>query len=203
MDIIAANINQSTKETPFQLLYGRRARLPNDVTNWPPPNLNPTASEYTQNILKNIQLSQDIAQQHNEDAQTKMKERYDQNSTPVKFKVGGLVLLRDSMKQKGKNPTFLPNYRGPYELVDQLSPITFKLGNTHSKMISKAHVNRLKPFVGLDKRIIQSPRPPLLPDNLVPNDNTQITSSGNDDITDVENITIINPDTTTYKLRFP
>ena len=95
--------HQSTKNTPFQTLYGRRARLPNDISNWPTPNLNIISSQETQNIIKNIHLSQQIAKQNNEESQVKMKTRYDTNSDVIEFKVGDQVLLRDSMKKRKKS----------------------------------------------------------------------------------------------------
>ena len=147
--------HKSTKETPFQLLYGRRARLPNDVTTWTPPNINVEESQQTKTIVKSIQIAQEIARDNNKQNQIKMKEYYDKKTKPHVFEIGDKVLLRDTMKKKGKNPKFLPKYKGPYTLVKQITPVTFELGGTHSKMENTtSHVNRMKKYVGIENRII-------------------------------------------------
>ena len=92
--------NNSTRETPFQLLYGRRARLPNDVTSWQHPNLPNTDSKQTQNIVKNIHLSQEIARKNIKLAQDYMKSQYDLKAKNPQLQVGDKVLIRDTVKQK-------------------------------------------------------------------------------------------------------
>ena len=113
----ATSAHQTTKETPFFLLYGRRARLPNNVTSWTLPNLSTLASNQAQIIIKNIQLSQEIARTNNQNAQKKMKAHYGKKAKDHNFKVGDKVLLRQYMRQVGKNKKFSDKYRGPYTLV--------------------------------------------------------------------------------------
>ena len=108
------------------------------------------ASQQTQNIIKNIHISQQIAKDNYEETQAKMKERYDKNSSEVKFKVGDQVLLLEGMKKKGRNPKLAPKYRGPFRLSQQLTPVTFELEDPNNKKIIKSHVNRFKPYVGLE-----------------------------------------------------
>ena len=147
----------STKETPFQLLYGRKARLPNDVLEWIGEDLHIKHNTQTQNIIKNIKLAQDIAKKNNKEAQKIMKIAYDKNISNITFKVGEKVLLRDKMKYIGKSPKFLPKYKGPYILIKQLSPVTFQVGTTNKRMFDKVHVTRLKKYNAPEKRIIQPP----------------------------------------------
>ena len=131
-------------------------------------------------IFKNIHLAQEIAKENNKAAQLQMKTIYDRNISAVTFQVGEQVLLRDKMKQKGKNSKFLPKYRGPCVLIKQLSPVTFQIKTNNNKMWDKFHIRRLKKYNSLDKRIIQ---PPDLSTALQPNDQslvTDIISSGND-----------------------
>ena len=75
----------------------------------------------------------------------------------ISFKVGEQVLLRDKMKQQGKSSIFSPKYRGPYVLIGQLSPVTFKIKTNNNKIFDKVHIRRLKEYNSVDKRIIQRP----------------------------------------------
>ena len=46
--------HNSTQETPFALLYGRQAKLPNDIRFWNDSKLSPYNSENAQKIIQNI-----------------------------------------------------------------------------------------------------------------------------------------------------
>ena len=151
----------STKETPFHLLYGRRARLPNDVTSWQPPNLGPAASKQTQDIIKNIHIGQEMAKKNIEATQISMKSHYDEKTAEPTFQEGDKVLIRDTMKRKGVNPKLQPKYRGPFTLIKRLTPVTFEFDNSHDKRMKNiSHVNRMKPYFSIDDRIIRDEIPP-------------------------------------------
>ena len=113
--------HQSTGECPFTLLYGRKVRLPNDVSLWSNPSLSVYNSENVQQILQNIHVSQEIARENNVNTQQRNKARSDKSASEVPFKVGDKVLLRDLNKKKGYNPKFLANFKGPYTISKQLS----------------------------------------------------------------------------------
>ena len=170
--------HSSTQETPFALLYGRRAGLPNDISLWNDSKLSPSNSENAQKIIQNIHIGQQIAKENNTRAQQKNKLRYDKKTTPVQFKVGDKVLLRDTRKRPGLNRKFLPNFKGPYTIAKQLTPVSFELNGTHNRMCKKAHSDRLKLYLGLEERII-------LPEL---NDNAQDNNISLDNSTSSENI---------------
>ena len=99
-------------------------------------------------------MSQEIARENNVKTQQKNKARSDKSASEVPFKVGDKVLLRDQNKKKGYNPKFLANFKGPYIISKQLSPISFELAGTHSRMSNRCHANNLKFYVDIDKRLI-------------------------------------------------
>ena len=71
-----------------------------------------------------------MAKQNIKGAQIYMKSKYDSTAKEYSFQVGDQVYIRDTMKQKSKNPKFLPKYRGPFLLTKQLSPVTFEFDNS-------------------------------------------------------------------------
>ena len=87
--------HNSTKETPFALLYGRRAKLPNDIRFWNDSKLSPYNNENGQKIIQNIHIGQQSAKENNARSQQKTKIRHDEHASPVKFKIGDKVLLHD------------------------------------------------------------------------------------------------------------
>ena len=106
--------------------------------------------------MKNIHIGQKIAKENIKIAQAYMKSQYDEKAKDPQFEVGDKVLIRDTMKKK--NPKFLPKYRGPYTLTKRLSPVAFELDNSQDRrMTNISHVNRMKPRVSLDERIIHNP----------------------------------------------
>ena len=70
-------------------------------------------------------------------ATEQMKWYYDQAIQKVPFKVGDKVLL--SLKDYQKTMKALtPKYEGPFEIIEKLSPVTFKL--KMPSQIGRAHV---------------------------------------------------------------
>ena len=52
-----------TKETPFRLIYGRRCRLPGDISLLKPSDVKGPESEVLSNIAENILLAQNLAKE--------------------------------------------------------------------------------------------------------------------------------------------
>ena len=105
--------HSSTQETPFALLYGRRAKLPNDISFWNDAKLSPYNSENAQKIVQKIHIGQKSAKENNDRTQQLNKARHDKIAFPVQFKVGDKVLLRDTMRRPGVNK----NYRLRIEVL--------------------------------------------------------------------------------------
>jgi hypothetical protein len=115
-------IHSTTKQSPFFLLYGRDARLPTDM--------NPLLSDNLDDDATRLPLLETARQE----ARRLATERDDANkaqwakdhpsilSGAGKFQEGEYVLVRNQAKKK-----FDPNWYGPYKVVTERFPNTYRL----------------------------------------------------------------------------
>ena len=82
------SISETTGDTPFFLTYGREPILMLDATMLPPVNLSPSLNFHCQRMMFQIQLVRDMAKEHIQRAQAKMKQCYYQHSKENSFQVG-------------------------------------------------------------------------------------------------------------------
>ena len=88
-----------------------------------------------------------------------MKEYYSRNASQPLFEVGQLVWVYTPNTQKGLSKKLLYNWFGPYRIVEESSPVHYRLRSKNSKKVTFAvHANRMKPFVDPASRPIEPPK---------------------------------------------
>lgn len=176
----------TTGETPFFLLYGRRATLPLDVQLIQPTSLPSTYSDYKIHLVKNLALSQKIASEIAEKSQEKMKNNYDKNATETKFKIGDMVLLHDPTKKKGLTKKLSFQWEGPYQIIRQLSSVNFELDGLEKKS-SIVHANRLKLYPGPTKHTLREIMPKIDEDISLEDEKQTISNENSDNVDSAQN----------------
>ena len=142
------SVLEAIGDSPFYVLYGREPRLPVDVKYLPPVADDVTTSvfEHRKRIVERLELAQNLARENLQRAQQKMKDYY------------------------------FPSWLGPYRIVEQSSPVHFRLGTDTNKKVSFAvHANRMKPFIDPSLRPIEpplfdDPSEPYLDESDIPDD---------------------------------
>ena len=109
---------ESTKASPFELLYGRDAKLPNDLMEPPGDEDCPTPEGYLTEVRTRMSEAWTTARDLIRKAQEKQKSQYDQREVPLKFKEGDLVYLFQPAKLAGKTRKLERPYEGPYQIMD-------------------------------------------------------------------------------------
>lgn len=133
-------VNSSTGYSPFELLYGRQARIPNSVYNVTETELN--YDDYVTEMKANFKNIHDKAVQNVLASKHKRKEIYDKNAREWQPWYGDLVIVETIPSGVGKKLQSL--WRGPYEVVDLPSEQTTVIKNGNK--LEKIHNNRLKKF---------------------------------------------------------
>ncbi|XP_057338446.1 uncharacterized protein K02A2.6-like [Microplitis mediator] len=105
------NVHTSTKFTTFELMFGRRARLP---TQFPDYSRIETYSDYLVDLMGRLSEVREIAADCLNKAKQDSKIRYDRNIHARTFKVGDFIYV---LKEPRKNKLDV-YYTGPYEIVD-------------------------------------------------------------------------------------
>ncbi len=140
-------------------MYGRQARLPIEMVlnpqnkdcepdEPPSPKLSDQLDDWTsqmirirQNALKNIEA-----------AQQKQKKTYDAKHSldKPKYKVGAMVLLKNSKKLSKKGSKMEQNWKGPYQINEVKTKGTFRLCEVDKKnprvLKQLVNITRLKLF---------------------------------------------------------
>ena len=120
------NSYQSTiKMAPFEALYGRKCRTP---LCWSDLDealiLGPEMIQETTETIRKIQ-------EHIKVAQSRQKSYSDKRRRPLEFQVGDKVFLKVSptkgVKRFGVRGKLSPRYIGPYEIVERLNSVAYRL----------------------------------------------------------------------------
>ena len=141
------SIHDSTKETPFYLLYGRDAQLPIDVVlEHAPSRYLVDASDYKIELTRHLFHAWETARHCIQKAQAKQKYYYDRTAKEPTFSVGDSVWIHNPAVPKGRVSKLTPHWRGPYRIIETKFPIVLARMCTNPKTSPFwVHVNRLKP----------------------------------------------------------
>lgn len=113
--------HESTGLSPFYVEYGWNPRMAPDVTEGLE---HPSLTD----IFQNRAEAREQAQASLTMAAERMKWYYDKHKLEVPFKVGDKVLLKGKdMRIRASSAKLSAKHYGPYEIVEQLGPVNFKL----------------------------------------------------------------------------
>lgn len=130
-------VHEGTKFTPYELVFGKTARLPSEQPLHELDRL-PTYNDYLKNLVENLTETRKLAYKNLMDAKEKSKRYYDIKINPVNFHEGDHVFLLS-----GPKPNKLgAQYEGPFEILE-----VFENGNVKILYKNKpkiVHSNRLK-----------------------------------------------------------
>ena len=114
-----ASLQESTKESPFFLLYGRDPRLPTEQA------LSPIKTkevmdlkEYGAALASKMSGAWEMARKSITKAQRRQKSHYDKKSKPSTFVVGERVFLLKPAEKTGATRKLARPYHGPYRVTE-------------------------------------------------------------------------------------
>ncbi|CAF4574824.1 unnamed protein product, partial [Rotaria sp. Silwood2] len=114
-----ASIHTSTKQIPFEMMYGRSPVLPFDHQD-----TNVTLSHDSEHVRKLRQFLSQLNEQakiHITKNQERYKQRYDENRSDPSYSIGDLVLVK-TLHIRSKFDT---RYEGPFRIIQIITPKTF------------------------------------------------------------------------------
>ena len=176
---------ESTRYTPFYLLYGREAVLPTDLSFDVESNMyvaTESNQDYAVRITKNLTEAREEVRENLRRVHLKQKSEYDNRRRDASYRVGDLVLIYKPFRKVGKSEKLLHRWLGPYEVIRQTSDLNYevKLQNDKKRKSDIVHVVNMKLF---HPQINKGNTLPALPDGEMGALLTQTGSTKKDDST--------------------
>jgi len=140
--------HETTRVSPYELMFGRKAKLPIDATfeRAFPETGNKVAKEYMEDLKDRILKTQKIVKEHNEKAQNKQKKSYDKKAKAVRVEVGDKVIVK-ILAHEGKHKIADKFEEEIYAVIEQPRdeiPV-FVVKGLDSGRIRTLHRNHLHP----------------------------------------------------------
>ncbi len=146
-------LNESSRETPYYLLFGQDIVLPIErAFNYTPSRYIETADlPFHEQLQSRLTVAWQQAKQHIEKAQQAQKRKHDRHSTPVDYKIGDLVLLfrpQAAYVELGRAAKLGKRWIGPY-IITEVHPrnVLVKRQDVTDQQPFRVHMRRIKPFV--------------------------------------------------------
>ena len=149
------SVQESSKFTPFFLMYGREARIPADLVYGSLPD-----TETVPNIPEFVEKQQDIlreayalTRQHLGSAARRRKNDYDLRTRAQKFPSGSWVWVYVPRRKVGRYPKWQNHYQGPFLVIRQLGPVNYEVQRSPQSKPWVVHVDKLKACHSSEKEV--------------------------------------------------
>ena len=117
-----SSIQESTKESPFFLLYGRDPHLPTEEASSPPQTRQVLdIDDYRSELTTGFSEAWKLAQDNVRNAQQKQKRQHDRRAKEPKFCKGERVFAYMPAAKRGKAHKFARPFSGPYRIIELLT----------------------------------------------------------------------------------
>ena len=145
-----ASVHDTTKFTPFHLMFGREIRLPIDVMFGKNPDPVQEHTEYARELRARLENAFGLVREHTRAAQKWQKDRYDRRASGGRYEVGDRVWLHSPAVPRGRSPKLHRPWTGPFVVIKVLSEVTYRVQSEKPKPGRRrqrfvVHFNRLKP----------------------------------------------------------
>ena len=149
------SVQESTKFTPFRLMFGREIQLPVDVIFGGGPVPGENYLEYVSHLRTRLEHAYQTNREWNIQAQKHHKQCYDHKVSGGRYTVGDKVWLYSPAFPRHHAAKFHQPWKGPYRIVEVLLDVTYRIrleGPTSSdcrrRLNQVVHFNCLKPHKG-------------------------------------------------------
>ena len=112
------SVQQSTKYSPFELLYGKEATFPAEVALHKPTSGVPNVDEHFKQRSTYLKKARELAVKNIEASQERNARYYNKRHREADFKSGQLVLVHSPRRYKDRAEKFLKQWLGPYKILD-------------------------------------------------------------------------------------
>jgi len=136
---IRFHVNESTKYSPFFLLYNRDPVLPLDSIL--KPRRRYQGDQYHKIALEQQHKIFTAVYKNLKQAKKRQNKYADQNSQEIHLKVGDPVYLKNQRRTSKLDNKWTPYYR----IIEQTSPVSFQVKNQLTGKSTKAHARHLRP----------------------------------------------------------
>ena len=177
-------VHSSTKTTPFELMYGRKPKVPLDlIFGQLNLNLHLDPESYASEVKNNLNKSFEIVIRNRDLAMDRNKVRHDRKVRAANFEVHDLVWVLDTAKTVGKTSKLTRKWKGPYRILAKINNSTFEVQPLKkrgkklvinqcrlTKCFTRAYENVLDPVVEkpLKKRIVVRPEEDMVVEPIAP-----------------------------------
>jgi hypothetical protein len=154
-----ASLNRMLNDTPFFLIYGRDAVLPQDMfikhhngRSVPLSGDDPELSIYKVKLTETLRLAYEVLNAKKTEEQARYKDYYDLTHKEINFVNGQEVMLFVPAVKPGYTAKLLASWEGPFKVIGKINSVTYRVVN-QSKIVS-AHVQRLRPYRRWCRKVI-------------------------------------------------
>ena len=146
--------HESTKFSPFEVMFFRKGVLPVDFTNARNCSgelhlSNSETADVPSECIENRRVQLETVKKNIIKAQAVQKKQYDRkNHKPEVFVVGSIVLKKDFLRKKRAHGKLDPRWIGPYKIIKSLGRGLYglQLVDDPSRIVSRVNGVHLKPY---------------------------------------------------------
>ena len=137
------SVVEGVKNSPFSLVYGRECTLPTDILYGDKNKISIDQNQYKTQLTHRLRESFDVARKTQSIFNSRKKEYYDRSHSDIKFKIGSFIILRTPTAKVGLSKKLIPQFNGPYEVLQKCSDLNYKVKCLKNNKIQRVHVQRM------------------------------------------------------------